>query len=71
MVKPTEQQVLLALEVTFVLVVLAGVALVYVPAALMLGGALGVVVVERQMAQRAPVQQPGKGGENGEPLRPV
>jgi hypothetical protein len=34
-------------EAAFILVFLAGVAMVYVPAALMIGGALGVLVVER------------------------
>lgn len=38
---------LLLLEVVFVLVVLWGVALVFVPAALILGGTAGVVAVER------------------------
>lgn len=46
-------------EVLFVLVSLAGVALVYVPAALVLGGVLGVVAVERALAGRV------KGGEGG------
>lgn len=40
---------LYALEVVFVLLALAGVALVYPPAALVLGGLLGVVAVERAM----------------------
>ena len=38
---------LLLLEVAFVLLFLAGVALVYIPAALIIGGLLGVVAVER------------------------
>lgn len=38
---------ILAVEVAFVLVFLAGVALVYMPAALILGGGLGVVAAER------------------------
>lgn len=59
----TQQQMLLVLEVAFVLVFLAGVGMVYVPAALMLGGVLGVVVVERQMALHTPVQRRGKGRE--------
>lgn len=59
----TEQRVLLVLEVVFVLVGLAGVALVSVPAALVLGGLLGVVAVEREIARHAPVQGRGKGGE--------
>jgi hypothetical protein len=41
---------LLFAEVVFVLVLLAGVALVSVPAALILGGLLGVVAVERASA---------------------
>ncbi|MBD0837379.1 hypothetical protein [Streptomyces sp. TRM68416] len=56
-------QVLLAVEVAFVLVFLAGVGMVYVPAALILGGVLGVVVVERQMARHTPAQARGKGRE--------
>jgi hypothetical protein len=43
---------LLALEVLFVLAVLAGVWLVYPPAALVLAGVLGVVAVERIQAGR-------------------
>ncbi|ODA69522.1 hypothetical protein APS67_006326 [Streptomyces sp. AVP053U2] len=42
------------LEVVFVLTVLAGVALVYVPAALILGGLAGVVAVERALSQPPP-----------------
>lgn len=38
---------LILLEVVFVLMLLAGVALIFVPAALILGGLLGVVAVER------------------------
>lgn len=52
-------RLLWAVEVLFVLVALAGVALVYVPAALVLGGALGVVAVERAQAARE------KGGDGG------
>ncbi|MFG3154235.1 hypothetical protein ACGF7W_19575 [Streptomyces sp. NPDC048219] len=59
----TEQQTLLILEVVFVLVGLAGVGMVSVPAALVLGGLLGVVAVERQAARHRPVQGRGKGGE--------
>jgi hypothetical protein len=40
------------LEVGFVLVLLAGVALWSVPAALVLGGALGVLACERRSAAR-------------------
>lgn len=48
---------LLLLEAAFVLVFLAGVALVFVPAALIIGGLLGVVAVERASVRRplAPV----------------
>jgi hypothetical protein len=44
--------VLHLLETVFLLTVLFGVALIYVPAALILGGALGVVAVERKLAER-------------------
>lgn len=54
-------RLLLAVEVVFVGVFLAGVALVYVPAALILGGLLGVVAVERtsvgRRARPAPVTE--------------
>ena len=40
-------KLLYVLEILFVLVGLAGVALVYTPAALVLGGLLGVLAVER------------------------
>lgn len=48
---------LLLLEVAFVLMLLAGVALVYIPAALILAGVLGVVAVERASVRKplAPV----------------
>ncbi|MEV8245027.1 hypothetical protein AB0R01_14795 [Streptomyces rochei] len=59
----TERRALLVLEVVFVLVGLVGVALVSVPAALVLGGLLGVVAVERETARHRPVQGRGKGGE--------
>lgn len=49
---------ILAVEVAFVLMFLAGVALVFVPAALMLGGVLGVVAVERASAMVA--ARPGR-----------
>lgn len=42
------------LEFLFALAALAGVALVYVPAALILGGLAGVVAVERAMSQPPP-----------------
>lgn len=45
-------KLLLLLEVAFVLLFLAGVALVYVPAALIIGGLLGVVAVERASIRR-------------------
>lgn len=61
--RPTRPQALLALEVAFVALFLAGVGMLYVPASLMLGGVLGVVAVERQMAQQAPVPRRGKGRE--------
>ncbi|MET9099952.1 hypothetical protein [Streptomyces antibioticus] len=60
---------LLVLEVVFVLVVVVGLGLWSVPAALMLGGVLGVVACERAMARReaaaAGVRQGGAqaGGE--------
>ena len=40
------------LEVLFVLLGLAGVALVYLPAAFVLGGLLGVLAVERALSVR-------------------
>lgn len=52
MTKGAGVRLLLAVEVVFVLVFLAGVALVYVPAALIIGGVLGVVAVERASARR-------------------
>ena len=42
------------LEVVFALTVVAGVALVYVPAALILGGLAGVVAVERALSKPPP-----------------
>lgn len=44
---------LLALEVVFVGLVVAGVAVMYWPAALILAGACGVVACERASARRA------------------
>lgn len=44
---------LLVAEVAFVLMLLVGVALLSLPAALILGGLLGVVAVERASAQRS------------------
>ncbi|GAA2929783.1 hypothetical protein [Streptomyces enissocaesilis] len=48
----TPQRLLLALEVVFVLVMLAGVTMVSVPMALILGGLLGVLAVERATVRR-------------------
>lgn len=45
---------ILAAEVAFVLVFLSGVALVSVPAALIIGGLLGVVAAERASARLTP-----------------
>ncbi|GAA4663201.1 hypothetical protein [Streptomyces youssoufiensis] len=45
---------LLLLETAFVLTALVGVALVHVPAALILGGLVGVVAVERATARPTP-----------------
>jgi hypothetical protein len=41
-------------ELAFVVVFLAGVALVFPPAALMIGGVLGVVACERRSSARRP-----------------
>jgi hypothetical protein len=65
-VKQTEREesrALLVLEVVFVVMFLAGVALLYVPAALMLGGVAGVLATEREMARQRPVQERGRGRE--------
>lgn len=43
---------LYVLEFLFLVAVLAGVALIYVPAAFILGGLLGVVAVERVLTSR-------------------
>ncbi|MFJ2568171.1 hypothetical protein ACIO02_35500 [Streptomyces sp. NPDC087568] len=54
--------VLTLLEAVFLLAALYGVALIYVPAALILGGVLGVVAVERKLAARPPAahrKEPG------------
>lgn len=48
----TRERLLLVLEALFVLVIVAGVAMVSVPAALILGGVLGVLAVERATARR-------------------
>jgi uncharacterized membrane protein AbrB (regulator of aidB expression) len=59
--RPTQRQWLHVVEAAFVVLFLAGVAMLHVPAALMLGGVLGVVATERQMARPAAAQRPGKG----------
>ncbi|WP_330349581.1 hypothetical protein [Streptomyces sp. NBC_00582] len=51
---------LLVLEVVFVLVVVVGLSLWSVPAAVMLGGVLGVLACERAMADRR-----AAGGQDG------
>ncbi|MFZ4143381.1 hypothetical protein ACOZDZ_22015 [Streptomyces griseoincarnatus] len=61
--RPTREQVLLTVEAAFVLLLLAGVAMLHVPASLMLGGVLGVVATERQMTRPAGVQPRRKGSE--------
>ncbi|NUP19867.1 MAG: hypothetical protein HOZ81_28065 [Streptomyces sp.] len=61
--QPQRHQVLLVLETAFTCLFLAGVGMLCVPAALMLGGVLGVVAVEREFARQAPVPQRGKGRE--------
>lgn len=43
----------LTVEIMFVGVLLAGVAMIYVPAAMILGGALGVWAIERAIDGRA------------------
>ncbi|MEU5908919.1 MULTISPECIES: hypothetical protein [Actinomycetes] len=48
----TPRRVLLACEVTFVVLALVGVALVNVPAALMLGGLAGVLACERALVDK-------------------
>lgn len=57
MVKHGNQKLLLALEVAFVVLAMTGVGMVYLPAALVLGGALGVVATERAMARHTPAQR--------------
>lgn len=61
--RPPKKSLLLALEVAFVVLFLAGVGILYVPASLILGGVLGVVAVEREMARHTPTQQRRKGRE--------
>jgi len=61
--RPTRGAWLLAVEAAFVVLFLAGVAMLHVPASLMLGGVLGVVATERQMARTAGVQPRRKGSE--------
>lgn len=48
-------------EVVCLLAVLYGVALIYVPAALILGGGLGVVAAERKLARPPAVKDGGEG----------
>lgn len=57
---------LLAFEVVFVLVVVAGVALWSVPAALVLGGVVGVLACERASAVRRVAGGRRGGGVGGE-----
>jgi hypothetical protein len=57
---------LVILETVFVLVIVAGVALVHVPGALMLAGVLGVLACERALARRQAEERvpgEGRGGE--------
>ncbi|MEU0109517.1 hypothetical protein ABZ313_29750 [Streptomyces sp. NPDC006251] len=61
--RPTRQQSLLGVEAAFVVLFLVGVAMLYVPAALMLGGVLGVVATEREMARPGRVQPRRKGAQ--------
>lgn len=53
---------LVLLETAFVLVIVAGLALWSVPAALVVGGVLGVLACERALADRR-VPGQGRGGE--------
>jgi hypothetical protein len=53
---------LVVLETVFVLVIVAGLALWSVPAALVVGGVLGVLACERALADRR-VPGEGRGGE--------
>ncbi|KND29922.1 hypothetical protein IQ64_41625 [Streptomyces stelliscabiei] len=53
---------LVLLETVFVLVIVAGLALWSVPAALVVGGVLGVLACERALADRR-VPGEGRGGE--------
>jgi hypothetical protein len=55
--------VLLVLEVLFVTLALVGVAFIHGPTALILGGLLGVVAVERAMTQQAAAERRTKGGQ--------
>ncbi|MET8826534.1 hypothetical protein ABZX40_41355 [Streptomyces sp. NPDC004610] len=58
---PPRERLLPGLEVAFVVLFLAGVAMLWVPAALMVGGVLGVLAVEREMARPGTAQPRGKG----------
>lgn len=49
-------------EAAFILLFLAGVAMVYVPAALMIAGVLGVLVVERASARSGVRQKTDRAG---------
>ena len=49
--------VLVALEVVFVALIVAGVAMMHVPAALILAGVLGVLAVERASTPHAAVRR--------------
>ncbi|MCL6733299.1 hypothetical protein [Streptomyces neyagawaensis] len=60
--RPKGVRRLVVLEVVFVLVLVAGVALWSVPGALVLGGVLGVLACERALADRR-VPGEGRGGE--------
>ncbi|MGC4912721.1 hypothetical protein [Streptomyces albogriseolus] len=61
--RPTRGAWLLAVEAAFVVLFLVGVAMLHVPASLMLGGVLGVVATEREMSRPAGVQRRGRGAE--------
>ncbi|MDX2520584.1 MULTISPECIES: hypothetical protein [Streptomyces] len=63
---PKRGRWLVVLEAVFVLVAVAGVALWSAPAALVLGGALGVLACERALARRQGEERVpgvGRGGE--------
>ncbi|MFJ7049039.1 hypothetical protein ACIQVC_37375 [Streptomyces sp. NPDC101112] len=60
--KPRGGRGLVVLETVFVLVIVAGLALWSVPAALVVGGVLGVLACERALADKR-VPGEGRGGE--------